>query len=307
MQYENVINKIGKYFDDASFEYDKHKYNPNDPSAKTFLVRQPVLLQSIKEMGFDGGSVLDCGCGTGENLLFLKKNGFDVDGFDLSQNMVAMCKEKFKAVKITDINVWQDNICHFSGNIKKEYDIVVAMGVLQYLSEDLRADAYHQIARAVRPGGIIVLSYVNALFDLFTFNKFTVGFLKKHILPLGNWRDGEDAMVNLIKSLISYPDIGVKKGTKSETAHGYVSIFPSNPLLIADEIRLHGFDYRCTKFCHFHALPPLLKDKLSRFEEFYENSMAMEMNFAESWLGNFMAYQFLVVGKNPQVKRDGVV
>jgi len=42
------------------------------------------------------GKALDIGCGTGDNVIWLAKQGFDVTGIDYSQNAIKMAKSKAK-------------------------------------------------------------------------------------------------------------------------------------------------------------------------------------------------------------------
>jgi len=294
------FRKVEQHFNEASAEYDKYKYDVNDPSKKIFLIRQQLLIKTLTAIGHKHGTMLDCGCGTGENIIALKRRGFDIDGFDLSHNMVSACQEKLESANMLDVNVWRDNICHFTKNIKRKYDIASVMGVLQYIDEETRKKAYEEISLALQPRGVVILSYVNSLFDLFTFNKFTIKFLKDNFIPLSVWTERESEILTHLESLITSPKKKGKEGSRSETAHGYIPIHSTNPLLVAEELKKNGFEFQCIRFFHFHALPPLIKDKLRRPEEFLENSISMEINLAESWYGYFMAYQFFVVAtKSP--------
>lgn len=51
---------------------------------------QNILMQSIQH----GNKILDLGCGTGEDALFLAKKGFSVTGVDISQKMIEIAEKK---------------------------------------------------------------------------------------------------------------------------------------------------------------------------------------------------------------------
>jgi 2-polyprenyl-3-methyl-5-hydroxy-6-metoxy-1,4-benzoquinol methylase len=57
---------------------------------------QPPVHRAAKsgEFGSAGTAILDCGCGAGDNAIFLATCGFDVLGFDLSPSAVATARER---------------------------------------------------------------------------------------------------------------------------------------------------------------------------------------------------------------------
>jgi len=55
---------------------------------------QPAFLELVHAGELTKGLVLDIGCGTGENALYLGENGFSVVGVDLSNRAIAAAKEK---------------------------------------------------------------------------------------------------------------------------------------------------------------------------------------------------------------------
>jgi SAM-dependent methyltransferase len=54
---------------------------------------QPAIVRLAARGGF-AGAVLDAGCGTGENALYLASLGLPVVGFDIAETAVAMAREK---------------------------------------------------------------------------------------------------------------------------------------------------------------------------------------------------------------------
>ncbi|MEN2423102.1 class I SAM-dependent methyltransferase [Streptomyces rimosus] len=54
---------------------------------------QPAYVE-VEQAGLINGEILDCGCGTGENALFLAGKGYAVTGVDLSPTAVAQARRK---------------------------------------------------------------------------------------------------------------------------------------------------------------------------------------------------------------------
>jgi SAM-dependent methyltransferase len=55
---------------------------------------QPVFVELIRAGELNKGKVLDVGCGTGENALYLAENGFSVIGVDLSDRATSAARAK---------------------------------------------------------------------------------------------------------------------------------------------------------------------------------------------------------------------
>ncbi|MES9857207.1 MAG: class I SAM-dependent methyltransferase [Sedimenticola sp.] len=46
----------------------------------------------------------DCGCGTGSDIQYLEQQGFQVHGFDISLDSVAICRDRFSSKSLVDIS-----------------------------------------------------------------------------------------------------------------------------------------------------------------------------------------------------------
>ena len=97
--------------------------------------------------GRSGLRLLDCGCGTGNNLVLLRPHGAAF-GFDLTQGGLARARAAGHRVARGDIT----RIPFGSGL----FDIVTSFDVLQCVEEDAASVA--EMARVIRPGGALVLT-----------------------------------------------------------------------------------------------------------------------------------------------------
>src|SRR5699024_8847099 len=97
------------------------------------------------------GNVIDIGCGDGYGTHLLKENGYDVLGVDLSEEMIALAREK----KIhEDIPFQQGDICSlpFQGNA---FDGALIVNVIEWTEQPLQA--LHELRRILKPGGVICI------------------------------------------------------------------------------------------------------------------------------------------------------
>lgn len=97
-----------------------------------------------------GGKTLDLGCGEGRNTLFLAGRGFDTTAIDRSEagieklrHVAAQAGLKVSGLVADIVNV----------ELVETYDLVMAHGVLYYLSNMEWRDLLQQVKERTRPGG----------------------------------------------------------------------------------------------------------------------------------------------------------
>jgi ubiquinone/menaquinone biosynthesis C-methylase UbiE len=91
--------------------------------------------------------ILDCGCGTGHNLMLLRPYGHGM-GFDLSSGGLVLARARVDALA-------QANIAHIPF-ATGSFDLVTCFDVMQCVPED--REAVREVARVARPGGSVVLT-----------------------------------------------------------------------------------------------------------------------------------------------------
>ena len=119
--------------------------------------------------------ILDAGCGTGGLLSYLRERGYtNTEGLDGSADAVAFCHER--GLNVTQINLlnlttWQPN------PTSEAFDVVVCDDVFCYFNDDQLGQLIGELARRVRPGGLLVTNN----------NAFAV-FRGSHDLAVGSTR-----------------------------------------------------------------------------------------------------------------------
>lgn len=110
------------------------------------------------------GPVLEVGCGTGRIYLELLRAGVDADGFDISENMLAVLEEKAAEEGLSP-SVWEDDMTEFDP--RREYDLVI-IPFRTFLHNTTLASqraALRNIYDALAPGGQLVLNAFVPAFD----------------------------------------------------------------------------------------------------------------------------------------------
>jgi len=149
-----VKHNVKTFFGDVSGEY-YSEYEKNTPDGHSFRVRADRILEMVPSV--KGGAVLDVGCGPGIIFKSLKKKGYDtVHGIDVSPEMVAACKERYKSDP--DIHIFVGDVENIDVP-NNTYDLIIAMGLVEYLEEDSKA--LSEISRILKPGGVALITYPN--------------------------------------------------------------------------------------------------------------------------------------------------
>lgn len=122
------------------------------------------IVKKLKSEGIDDGLVLDLGCGTGTITEGLAKNGYDMIGVDLSEDMLAIAMDKNVKSGFNILYLCQD-ITEFElyGTVRA---IVCCCDTLNYLTEkDDLLRVFKLVNNYLEPDGVFI-------FDMNSENKY---------------------------------------------------------------------------------------------------------------------------------------
>ena len=102
--------------------------------------------------------ICDAGCGFGAYSLLLASNGFNVEGFDLSESAVAVTKELLGNYKI-DASSYRAASVLQTGYEDEQFDVAVAYSVLDHMTVDDAKKGLTELSRIVRKDGLLVLAF----------------------------------------------------------------------------------------------------------------------------------------------------
>lgn len=152
-----------------NFQQRKQKWEGKQDDLKVNSARPAMhaafslTLRNVLELlgGKRGGKLLDIGCGFGEiDILLAQNTDFEIIGFDFARKAVDIAKANVKKaglesrIKIGEGDVYQLN---YPDNF---FDAVVSFG---YVSAATFPGAQKEIARILKPGGILICDFINCL------------------------------------------------------------------------------------------------------------------------------------------------
>ncbi|MGA2766195.1 MAG: class I SAM-dependent methyltransferase [Spirochaetia bacterium] len=115
---------------------------------------QEEIVRLEKEGKFRG-SILDCGCGTGENALYLAGQGYQVLGVDASPNAIRKAESKASARGIAVKFLIADALN--LGSLGRMFQSVIDCGLFHVFSDPDRARYVSSLASATAPGAKLVI------------------------------------------------------------------------------------------------------------------------------------------------------
>lgn len=111
---------------------------------------QPEIAR-LAEAGAIGGTVLDVGCGTGENALYLAGRGLDVWGIDFIPQAIERARAKALERGLS-VHLQVGDALKLEG-LGRTFDTVIDSGLFHTFSDEERSVFIRGLARVIRPGG----------------------------------------------------------------------------------------------------------------------------------------------------------
>lgn len=110
------------------------------------------------------GRILEAGCGMGRWVVWLRRKGFNVTGFDLSAAALRQVRAHAPGTPVAQTDLFAIPAA------AARFDAVLSLGVVEH-AEDGPLPALRELRRVLRPGGVLLLSVpFNNLFRRLAFN-----------------------------------------------------------------------------------------------------------------------------------------
>ena len=125
----------------------------------TFVAGQRVARELAESLDLQGRRVLDVGCGFGGALVALGRAGARCTGLEYAEASLEICRERLALHEASATLVRGDAFAMPFPD--RHFDAVVCMEVLEHVPR--RRAFIAELARVLRPGGVLYLSFPNLL------------------------------------------------------------------------------------------------------------------------------------------------
>jgi SAM-dependent methyltransferase len=110
---------------------------------------QPAIV-GLAEAGAIEGAVIDVGCGTGENALYLASRGLDVTGVDAAPTAIARAQEKARLRASSAMFAVADALDLVT--LARTFDVALDCGLFHTFSDPDRVRFKRSLHQTLRPG-----------------------------------------------------------------------------------------------------------------------------------------------------------
>ena len=151
--------QVTSKFNDALAPVDYALFEASSRPESQNLRRRVQLVEEILS-SCPGGNLLDAGCGPGRvdrTLLLSRPRDFRITALDQSLPMIEYCVASSRNIGSVAPTLGQLERMPYAD---ASFDVSLALGVLEYTDLDL---AVGELSRVTRPGGLVVVSMLNAL------------------------------------------------------------------------------------------------------------------------------------------------
>lgn len=145
------ITTIEEYYDKYGHIY--HEERTKKGKLFNEYIEMPAVLKLIESKNF-GKSAMDVGCGSGIYTKYLSKNGFNVTGIDVSNEMLIIAKEYCKNNEAKFIHTSFENF-----ETAENFDLILGSFILGYF-DDLKL-LFSKMNSMLQVSGKIIVSGVH--------------------------------------------------------------------------------------------------------------------------------------------------
>jgi len=170
------IAYVRRYFSDHADRWlaDAYGRRPIPTTYPVGMHRVRLAIEAVaRRVELQCCRLVDLGCGGGELCVHVAQLGGQATGVDIAEGMIAQAEGKRQGLSddlaerlrfiVADV---LDNRLPAGG-----FDAVTALGLIEYLPED--QPFFNEANRLLRPGGVLVVSCRNRLFNLASLNQYT--------------------------------------------------------------------------------------------------------------------------------------
>ena len=265
MKREEIPGDLGGYFPDR----DSAKKYWSNPQTNLAIQADRILAIKTALNQVESKNILDFGIGDGVRFKNLQLIYDKLTGIDISEDMIELCKKNLNKKNLThDLKVGnQDSLDDIPSDT---FDLVLLIHVLGYIPESEHDKLFRNLNRILLPGGKLLVSSGNKLFDLFALNSGTKNFFES--------------------------EFGVSNSElllTTSNSKRFKNAGRINPLSFSQYLIRYGFEEINQTFSQYHHIPPQILVQLgatiedARLEARSNNVDANKFSDLDRWKAYF--------------------
>lgn len=187
------FRKITSFYD-GYHKQNKNKYFYKVIGKNNFTYYLIIRLIS-KAIDLKGSprTILDLGCGVGSIDFFLAKQGFKVDGVDISKHAISIARKFKKLSNVSNAAFFLDDVTTFNNH--KKYDLIICSEVIEHIEDDKKLLKNMYLLLEKEGVGVITTPSLNAPL-------FKIGLLKKFDRKVGHLRRySSQSLINRVQKV----------------------------------------------------------------------------------------------------------
>ncbi len=118
----------------------------------TFNIDPAPFLSPLTNFLPASASILDLGCGSGRDILWLKKRGYRVTGFERSPSLALLAR------KNSGCEIIEDDFTTFNFSTMMSFDALISVGSLVHLEQEQLISILESISEALKPCGYMLIT-----------------------------------------------------------------------------------------------------------------------------------------------------
>lgn len=270
-----------KFFDEKAKEWGDKALGKIENKVNVIKQRNDYVLHVIRERK-KTEYVLDVGSGVGDLVCDVAKININATGIDIAESMIDLSHGRAIEQKLEMAEFITTD--YFDWHVEPEsYDVMAANGFIEYISSEQRDNYFNDAYRILKPGGSLVVSSRNRLFNLVSNNEYTQAEidgrtavdLMREAISIVNGASTEDLVK--MEAVALQPE-GMSHGN---TGIGVSTRYQFTPSQLAKMLNKEGFEIVNISPIHIHAGPPSFKEQHP--EMHFKTANLLQERAIENW------------------------
>ncbi|HBE89845.1 MAG: hypothetical protein A3E37_05035 [Candidatus Andersenbacteria bacterium RIFCSPHIGHO2_12_FULL_46_9] len=250
-----------RFFNNKAQEWDSKASGQITNKVNVIKQRNDYVLGILKRLP-EAKYLLDIGSGVGDLVCEAAKMGIKATGIDIAGGMVDLAHKRAIDDKL---NLAEFILAdYFDWHVDDaSYDVVVANGFIEYVSYEQRDDFFNDAYRILKPGGSLIVSARNRLFNVMSANDYTreeiesgtIEQLVNEMVALGNRTK--------ISELLNMESVPLQKEDMKHAATG-IDVncrYQYTPIQLMKMMDRESFKVAGVSPIHIHIGPPSFKEE----------------------------------------------